>query len=153
MKGTVRNFVTLGTPHMGVNYVPYCPPGKNVLCDWLNKVTKYLVYYSVVQDWIAPAGYFRDLGQLETYSMSSTFLPGLNNELEKSKEAAVRKGRFSSLKNALFIMFEADSVIYPKESAWFQELDRDGHLKSLDKSEYYTEDFFGLKSLVDAGKA
>ena len=80
-------------------------------------------------------------------------MASLNNELEKSQEAAVRKNRFSSLKNALFIMFEADSVIYPKESAWFQELDKDGHLKSLDQSKYYTEDFFGLKSLVDAGIA
>ena len=153
MKGTVRNFVTLGTPHMGVNFVPYCPPGSNVLCEWLNKVTKYLVYYSIVQDWIAPAGYFRDLHQIQNYFSSSTFLASLNNELEKSQEAAVRKNRFSSLKNALFIMFEADSVIYPKESAWFQELDKAGHLKSLDQSEYYTKDFFGLKTLVDSGKA
>jgi triacylglycerol esterase/lipase EstA (alpha/beta hydrolase family) len=48
MKGKVRNLITLGTPHMGVNYIPYCPPGSNVLCEWLNKITKYLVYYTFV---------------------------------------------------------------------------------------------------------
>ena len=59
MPGKVRNVVTLGGPHMGVDKIPHCFDG--IGCEIVNTVAKKFVYLDVVQNWIAPAGYFRDV--------------------------------------------------------------------------------------------
>lgn len=46
MPGKVRNFVTLGTPHMGVDAFPYCTSG--TACDLLNVLIKKIAY----MDWV-----------------------------------------------------------------------------------------------------
>lgn len=42
-------------------------------------------------------------------------------------------------------------MIYPKETAWFQELDTKGNVKPLTESDFYNEDYIGLKKLNDDG--
>jgi hypothetical protein len=61
------------------------------------------------------------------YKSSSVFLPALNNEnaqgIVENKFAALKKERFSDLNKVMLIKFEDDTMIYPKETAWFQTLD------------------------------
>ena len=63
---------------MGVDAVPQCFSGP--LCDVINFVAKKLVYTSPVQNFLVPAGYFRDANNIATYKKNSVFLPALNNE-------------------------------------------------------------------------
>ena len=50
-------------------------------------------------------------------------------------------------------MFTEETIMYPKESAWFQSLDPTGkYTLPLNGTTFYQEDFIGLKELVDAGK-
>lgn len=42
MPGKVRNMVTIGGPHMGVDKIPHCFSG--VVCDMVNAIAKALVY-------------------------------------------------------------------------------------------------------------
>jgi len=42
MNGTVRNMVTIGGPHMGVDAVPHCFTG--AVCDMVNDIARKLVY-------------------------------------------------------------------------------------------------------------
>ena len=49
-------------------------------------------------------------------------------------------------------MFQKDSVIYPKETAWFQQLDVKGNLLSLNATDFYNDDFIGLKAMNEAKK-
>lgn len=58
---------------MGVEAVPGCFTG--FACKILNGIVKKLVYTSLAQNWIAPAGYFRDVNNLKTYLKDSVFLP------------------------------------------------------------------------------
>lgn len=130
MKGTVRNIVTLGGPHMGVDGVPKISniPLIGPIVDF---VAKKLVYIAPVQNWLAPAGYFRDVNNMAKYEAKSVFLPALNNEnqaLKTSKLAALKKENFGSLNAAMFVMFSEDTIIVPKESAWFQQYDLDGKI-------------------------
>lgn len=83
MPGKVRNLVTIGGPNMGVDKVPQCFDG--IFCDAINFVAKKLVYAGAVQNWLAPAGYFRDANNLATYKRASVFLPSLNNEKTQGK--------------------------------------------------------------------
>jgi palmitoyl-protein thioesterase len=65
MPGKVRNMLTIGGPHMGVDAVPNCISG--FICDIVNFVAKRLVYLGIAQNWVAPAGYFRDVNNYNTY--------------------------------------------------------------------------------------
>jgi len=82
MPGKVRNMVTLGGPHMGVDKVPNCLSG--ILCDIVNSVADALVYNPFVQKHLSPAGYFRNVKNLGEYERRSVFLPALNNEMDGS---------------------------------------------------------------------
>lgn len=152
MPGTVRNFISLGGPHMGVDAVPHCFSG--FICDIVNWGAKKLVYLNIVQQHLAPAGYFRDVNNWATYVKNSVFLPKLNNEGDQENgKASLRASRWSSLNAAMMVMFSEDTMIYPKETAWFQQLDKNGKLLPLNATDFYNKDYIGLKSLNEAGKA
>jgi palmitoyl-protein thioesterase len=121
---------------------------------------KKFVYIGLIQDIVAPAGYFRDVNNLKTYEKKSVFLPSLNNEEDTSQNdgeltdmAQLRQSRFANLNQAMFVMFSKDTMIYPKETAWFQQLDSKGDLLPLNSTAFYQNDNIGLKSLTEAGKA
>ena len=152
MPGKVRNVLTMGGPHMGVDAIPGCFTG--VLCDIVNFMAKQVVYTSFAQNWFAPAGYFRNVQRYDDYVQGSTFLPALNNEQATGGEfSELRKTSFSNINQAMLVMFEQDSVIYPKESAWFQSLAEDGKtVLPLNATAFYQDDYIGVKSLNEAGK-
>ena len=151
MPGKVRNLITLGGPHMGVDAVPHCYEG--IICDAVNWVVKKVVYWTFVQNWIAPAGYFRDVKNLARFDERSVFLPALNNEgKSRGRFAAVKKTGFEELNAAMLIKFSEDTMIYPKETAWFQQVDTDGKVLPLNATAFYNEDYIGLKKLTEEGK-
>ena len=53
----------------------------------------------------------------------------------------------------MMVMFSEDTMIYPKETAWFQQLDKNGKVLPLNATDFYNKDFIGLKALNEAGKA
>ena len=79
MPGKVRNFLTLGSPHMGGAAIPGCISG--VFCDILYNLAKKVIYTDFLQNWFAPASYFRDVTDYDDYLHKTNFLPQLNNEL------------------------------------------------------------------------
>jgi len=139
---------------MGVGAIPGCFSG--IVCDVLNFFAKKLVYTSFGQNNVAPAGYFRDMRNYDTYLKDSVFLPALNNEKKEDfhqDHNDLRTARFSALNGAMLVKFDQDSVIYPKETAWFQSLDTDGKtVLPLNATKFYQEDYIGVKALNEAGK-
>ena len=144
-----RNLLSIGGPNMGVTDIPHCFSNGPV-CSIVNKVARSLVYMSVVQDHLGPAGYFRDPKQLSTYEKASVFLSQLNNE---KTPAATEKTKFSDLNSLMLVMFTEDTMVYPKESEWFQTLDdKDKSVVPLEDSDFYKNDLIGLKALNEAKK-
>lgn len=150
LNGTVRNWASVGGPNMGVMAIPHCFSG--AFCNAINYVADEFVYFKLFQNIIAPAGYFRDPAQLERYSEDSVFLPYVNNEAGSEDDKALVKSKFTSLNNILLVMFDQDTMIHPKETAWFQQMDVEGNVMELDDTDFYNQDFIGLKEMVDAGK-
>lgn len=150
MKGYVRNFLSIGGPQMGVSDLPGCFSGE--LCRLINLTVRNMAYYKTFQDHIGPAGYFRDPHHMKEYLADSVFLPYLNNEDGTVDQAASNKARFTALNGAMLVMFTEDSVVYPKESEWFQELNELMNVEPLEKSAFYQSDLIGLKQLNEAGK-
>ena len=56
--GKVRNYLSIGGPNMGVTEVPECANGQ--ICQYVNYVARNLVYFKLIQNYLGPAGYFRD---------------------------------------------------------------------------------------------
>jgi len=143
----VRNMVTLGGPHKGVAATPGCSDG--IFCDIINMIVDEFVYFKDIQEFIGPAGYFRDPTQLDRYLEDSVFLPYVNNEKDKS---ATYESRFEKLNGAMLVMFSGDTVVFPKESEWFWELQADGTVTNVLDTDFYKSDYIGLKKLNEAGK-
>ena len=82
-------------------------------------------------------------------------MPALNNEKKESWHADhnnLRTAKFSDLNGAMLVMFDADTVIYPKETAWFQSVDTTGKVVPLQDSDFNKKDYVGLAALNTAGK-
>ncbi|OIW01161.1 hypothetical protein TanjilG_17718 [Lupinus angustifolius] len=87
------------------------------------------------------------------YLSGCKFLPKLNNEIASERNSTY-KDRFSSLQNLVLIMFENDTIIIPKETAWFGYYP-DGAFHPVlapQQTKLYTEDWIGLRTLDEAGK-
>lgn len=152
IQGKVRNWASIGGPNMGVDDLPHCFSGS--FCGLVNSVVRDLVYTELIQNMVGPAGYFRDIYHQKQYQAGSVFLPYLNNE-EETEDASVkaaRKERFSALNGALLMMFTEDSMVHPKESEWFQEMDADGNVQALEDSDFYKNDYLGVRALNEAGR-
>ena len=146
----VRNLASIGGPNMGVDAVPGCLSG--FICDIVNDVARDLVYLPIVQNHLGPAGYFRNPQAMNTYLKDSVFLPYVNNEEGDATVESTQKQRFSDLNGLLLMMFNEDTVVYPKESEWFQSYDENMNLLPVEETDFYQNDYLGLKTLNEAGK-
>lgn len=79
------------------------------------------------------------------------FLPFVNGEKQGKNTESV-KNNFSSLNAALFVMFSEDTVIFPKETAWFWQLQKDQTILPVNQTDFYKNDLIGLRTLEEAGK-
>jgi palmitoyl-protein thioesterase len=133
---------------MGVSASPGCSSG--AWCDVINYIIENLVYFSEIQDMVGPAGYFRDPADIANFMEYSVFLPYLNNIKNITDHA---KESIEALNGALLVMFSNDTVIYPKETAWFHELQADYHtILPMEETTLYKENTLGLKTLKESGR-
>ena len=117
----------------------------------INYVADNLVYFDVIQNMVGPAGYFRDPNDLDVYLQSSCFLPYLNGEKQGNNTDSIKE-RTQGLNGAMLVMFDADTMLFPKETAWFHELQADGTILEVKETQLYKEDHIGLKTLIDNNK-
>jgi len=149
--GKVRNWLSINGPNMGVSDIPGCLNG--FFCKLINSVVRSLVYMGLAQHHIGPAGYFRDPAHMVEYVNGSVFLPDENNERGTEESKAALKEKFTSLNGVMLVLGTQDITVYPKESEWFQTLDdKDRKVVPLEDSDFYKNDYIGLKQLNDAGK-
>ena len=125
-----NNLLTVGSPSMGTQAIPHC--GHGIFCDIINKLTDSVVYFKLAQNFVGPAGYFRDPKDLKNYLADSVFLPYLNNEKQHPKYELNAK-RFKSLNGMLMIEFTKDTMIFPKESEVFGSHDSEGNLLTMEE--------------------
>ncbi|GAB4835021.1 hypothetical protein Ancab_033288 [Ancistrocladus abbreviatus] len=147
----IENFISLGGPHAGTASVPLC--GSGILCIIADALIKSEIYSDYIQAHLAPSGYLKIPTNIPAYLEKCRFLPKLNNELPAERNSTYKE-RFSSLQNLVLIMFQHDTVLIPKETAWFGYYP-DGVFSPVlppQKTNLYIEDWIGLKTLDDAGR-
>ncbi|KAH7258518.1 Alpha/Beta hydrolase protein [Fusarium solani] len=145
----VRSLVTFGSQHNGISKFRVC--GDN---DWICKgamaLLKFNVWSNFVQSRLIPAQYFRDPQNpdYERYLEHSNFLADINNERELKNEKY--KANVGSLTNFVMWMFESDTMVSPKESSWFEEVNGT-EVTPLRARQLYREDWLGLRELDRKG--
>ncbi|KAJ9549978.1 hypothetical protein OSB04_022521 [Centaurea solstitialis] len=147
----VKNLISLGGPHAGTASVPLC--GSGIFCMIADALIKSEVYSDYIQEHLAPSGYLKLPNNMDAYLQHCRFLPKLNNEIPEERNSTYKE-RFSSLENLVLIMFEQDTVVIPKETAWFGYFP-DGKFTPVltpQQTTLYIEDWIGLKTLDDAGR-
>lgn len=90
---------------------------KGVACNVGSYFGNAIVYTSFMQDDLtfSPNGYVRNVDDLDNYIENSSFLPILNNEVIHPDNEKFRD-RMIHLNSACFIMWDNDSVLYPRET-------------------------------------
>ncbi|KAF4980006.1 hypothetical protein FZEAL_3868 [Fusarium zealandicum] len=143
----VRSLVTFGSQHNGIAKFRVC--GET---DWICKgamaLLRFNVWSSFVQSRLVPAQYFRDPEDYDNYLENSKFLADINNERELKNEKY--KANIASLQNLVMWMFEDDNMVFPKESAWFEEVNGTETIP-LRARKLYQEDWIGLRELDRKG--
>lgn len=142
----VRNFVTYGSPHNGISEFESCSSATDWVCQGANALLRAGTWSSLVQSRLVPAQYFRDPEELAAYLENSNYLADINNE-RKLKNTTYKKN-LSKLNKFVMYMFEDDTVLVPKESSWFAEVNRTSEdVTKLKDRKLYKEDWIGLKEL------
>ncbi|KAK1424060.1 hypothetical protein QVD17_19372 [Tagetes erecta] len=147
----VNNLISLGGPHAGTASVPLC--GSGIFCKIADALIKSEIYSDYIQEHLAPSGYLKLPNNIDGYLQHCRFLPKLNNEIPEERNSTYKE-RFSSLQNLVLIMFEQDTVLIPKETAWFGYYP-DGQFTPVlapQQTKLYVEDWIGLKTLDEAGR-
>ena len=147
MKGIVKKFIAIGGPLAGTHQLPHCFRG--VVCHILNSFADWFCYKGYVQKTFGPSGYFRTSNHLERFQKSKSVLLNVNNQKEYDSEA---KRRFLLLEKLVLIGFKRDTMISPRESAFFYEYDEDHNLVNMKDTEIYKKDLFGLKTLDESNR-
>ena len=147
MKGKVTKFISIGGPLAGTHQLPHCFRG--VVCHILNSFADWFCYKGYVQKTFGPSGYFRASNHLGRFQKSKSVLLDINNQKEYDSEA---KRRFLLLEKLVLIGFKRDTMISPRESAFFYEYDENHNLVNMIDTEIYKKDLFGLKTLNEEGK-
>ncbi|KAJ4265095.1 hypothetical protein NW762_005341 [Fusarium torreyae] len=142
----VRSLVTFGSQHNGIIKFRVC--GAN---DWLCKgamaLLRFNVWSNFVQSRLVPAQYFRDPStesEYNNYLESSNFLADINNERELKNEKY--KANLGNLTNFVMWMFEDDTLVVPKETSWFEEVNGT-EIIPLRARKLYRDDWLGLREL------
>jgi len=146
----VKNILSIGGPNMGVQTIPHC--SKGTVCQVINWIVRKFVYFPFIQNTFGPAGYFRHPSEYETYLKHSVFLPDLNNESNHTSFTSSPTHSLNTIQNMMLVMFSEDTMLFPKETAWFQQMNAEGDLLPLNSTKFYQSDYIGLKSLDEAGR-
>jgi palmitoyl-protein thioesterase len=104
---------------------------------------------------VVQAQYFRDPRDLEKYLARNAFLPDVNNE--KPVKNPKYKANLLRLERLVLIRFSEDTIVVPKDSAWFGSFREgtsveDDDVVPLRESKLYQEDWLGLRELDESGR-
>lgn len=151
-KPPVRSLVTFGSQHNGISEFISCSS-----TDWVCRGAMAMLHGNTwsnfVQSRLVPAQYYRDVSSEEAYEKyleHSNFLADINNE--RAVKNATYREHITALSAFVMYLFEADTTVIPKESAWFDEVVNGTEHLPLRAQPLYTEDWLGLRALDHEGR-
>ena len=156
----VRRLVTMGGQHAGVSDLPGCAmyDGNETLgafCRAAEAAIRSAVYSPFTRASVVQAQYFRDPARYDEYLRLNPFLPDINNERDDKNDAY--KKNLLALERLVLIRFSEDTVVVPRDSAWFGayavgSTREAAPVVELRDQPLYREDWIGLRALDESGR-
>lgn len=154
----VKTLVTMGGPHQGVASLPGCDvfsptTDAGAFCRAAEAAIEAAAYSPFTRSSVVQAQYFKDPRAQTRYLAHNPFLPDVNNEREVKNETYKRA--LSSLRRLVLVRFTEDTVVEPRDSAWFSTYEPGnppGPLVPLRAQAMYREDWLGLRALDESGR-
>ncbi|KAL8403764.1 hypothetical protein RB594_008861 [Gaeumannomyces avenae] len=144
----VRSLVTFGSQHNGIVDFKACS-ATDFFCKGAMSLLRGNTFSQFVQSRLVPAQYFRDpAANFDRYLEASNFLADINNE-RVLKNQTYRDNIIKLVNFAMFV-FEEDTTVIPKETAWFEEVNGT-EVVPLRARDLYREDWIGLRELDRKG--
>lgn len=142
----VKNFISLGGQHQGVFGLPNCL--LKGFCTYINYLLSEGAYEEKIQSSLIQAAYWHDPTKESLYRERSIFIADLNNEKVYN---STYKHNLQQLDNLVLVGFEHDRMVIPRESSLFgfYEAGSTSKIVPLERSELYTQDKLGLRSMSD----
>ncbi|MCJ1288326.1 hypothetical protein MMC26_007681 [Xylographa opegraphella] len=149
-KPPVANLITFGAQHNGISKFQNCA-ATDWVCQGAQALLKGNIWSQFVQNGVVPPQYFRDPADLEAYLEHSNFLADVNNERVSKNETY--KQNLLKLEKFVMYLFSDDTVVLPKESSWFSDVNATtGEEIKLKDRPMYKKDWLGLKTLDEQHK-
>jgi len=147
----VKNLITFGGQHMGVDDFPECVDTNDTICRLAAEAFGLGAYLPEIRHDLVQAQYYRDVMDYTGYLKYNEFLADINNELPTKN--ATYKANLMSLENLVLIKFEKDTVVVPRDSEWFgyYEIGSLSTILPMEDQTIYKEDWIGLQELNKAG--
>ena len=150
----VMNYLSIHGTVMGVASFPQCDPKGlfGPVCDILAEITGDLAYNSLVQSILFQANYYRDPMLLKsTGYLTYSQLAQWNNEAAPHPTWTTN---FEAVNSYQMIRAMGDTMIFPSIGEWWGQF-APGSFKteqSMNETDLYASNAFGLKTLNQAGK-
>jgi len=145
--------ISVHGPVVGVASLPSCEidGSHGPLCQTVSQLLGKVAYRPGIQSHLFQADYFRQVKDVASsdYKANSQ-MARWNNEGDDVDSSI--NDRFAMTKRFAMIKANADTVIVPRESEWFGAYDEHYRLLSMNETEWYKNDLFGLKTADLAGK-
>ncbi|CAI2374712.1 unnamed protein product [Moneuplotes crassus] len=139
----IRNVVTMGAPLNGVSAISHQKRSSlfGSILDW---IVDKLIKYEFMDRFIIAADYWRDPRNVDGYLHYSRFLAEANNEVNFDED---RKDAWMHINHGLFVKWEDDTTIIPKESSHWAIYDQ--HFEVIDRHDtiLFQQDLIGLQTL------
>lgn len=147
----IRSLVTFGSQHNGIVALKGCGAG-DFVCKGAFALMRASMWTGYVQSHVVPAQYFRPVDPatgeaVEQYLEKSGWLADVNNERVEERKKVYAE-RLARLEKFVMVVWEEDSIVVPRESGWFAEVNAtDGKVTHVRDRRLYKEDWLGLKKL------
>jgi palmitoyl-protein thioesterase len=166
----VHTFLSVNGVNAGIGAVPYCRPSasssrsfetkgaaKTTMCDLLMEQASHAAYTEFAQRHSFQANYWRDpRPSAQSLYREYSQLAAWNNEvLEPNGVNETLRANWNRTRTFVWIMASDDQMVWPKEGEqWCAPDPADPFERVLERNrtEWYAQDLFGLRSAEQAGK-
>lgn len=149
-----HTLITLGGQHQGVMNVPSCwNPSLNMTPSYVCSASARFLGWGATLPFIrtrlVQAQYFKEPHNIAAYKAHNDFLADINND--RDKKTPQYKKNLASLNKFVMFRFKDDTMVVPRDSAWFGWFNGT-QLLTMNETALYKEDWIGLRTLNEAGK-
>ena len=155
----IASLISLAGPHAGVSALPFCQPltgeDSGAPCRQITELLRGDAYSPELQNSFLPAAYYVDPTlSLSQFADHGTWLARANGLAGTPPwQSAYAKHRLTSLERLVLYRFEEDTLMAPRDTAWFGYLDGcPARVLQLWEQPGWEADVLGLRALNESGR-